>query len=77
MPDAPDYRQLTALPFALATVLQGALEAEGVTATLEREGLSSIYGLDSGVFATRVLVPVEELARARELLDDLQNEDAE
>ncbi|MDQ3972879.1 MAG: DUF2007 domain-containing protein [Actinomycetota bacterium] len=70
-----DYRELTAMPFALATVVKGALEAEGLAVRLEREALAGVYGLDSGTFATRILVAAEDLERARALLAEVEASD--
>jgi len=62
------YRQITALPSVVAEVVRGALEAEGFDVRLERDSLGSVYGLDTGQWATRILVPAEQWARAREVL---------
>ncbi|CAN5637338.1 hypothetical protein BH23ACT7_BH23ACT7_12040 [soil metagenome] len=64
----PAYRVLTAMPSAVAHLVKGALEVEGVAVRLERDALGSVYGLDSGRWATRVLVPEDQLDRARALL---------
>jgi hypothetical protein len=69
------YRQLTALPSVLAHVVKGALEAEGIAVMLERESLGSVYGLDSGAWATRVLVTADALDRARRLLAEFSTAD--
>lgn len=66
------YRLLTTLPAAHAWVLLGALQAEGVRARLERDGLGTIYGLTSGPFATRVLVAADDHEQARRLLEDVE-----
>ncbi len=71
-----DYRQLTAMPFAVAAVVKGALEAEGLSVRLDREALAGVYGLDSGTFATRILVAAEDLERARLLLAEIDALDA-
>lgn len=65
---------LTELPAPLAQIVKGALEAEGIPAFLERDALSSVYGLDTGLFATRVLVPPEMLAEARALIAEIEAE---
>ena len=69
------YRQLTALPSALAQIVKGALEAEGITVVLERDSLGFVYGLDSGAWATRLLVEAGQLDRARTLLDQFETAD--
>ncbi len=69
------YRQLTALPSALAHIVKGALEAEGISVVLERDSLGSVYGLDSGAWATRLLVEADQLDRARTLLDQFETAD--
>jgi hypothetical protein len=66
------YRPLTALPHVQAQLLAGALEAEGVAVRLERPDLASVYALDLGPFATRVLVDETQLELARTLLDRLE-----
>jgi len=66
------YRQLTALPAALAQIVKGALEAEGIDVVLDRAPLATVYGLDSGEWATRVLVDPDKFDRARELLDEFE-----
>lgn len=62
------FVELTAMPSIHASVLAGALENEGVTVLLDRPALGSIYALESGHWATRVLVPAPQLERARTLL---------
>ncbi|MGH8908241.1 MAG: putative signal transducing protein [Egibacteraceae bacterium] len=69
------YRQLTALPSAPAQILKGALETEGIAVVLQRESLGSIYGLDGGAWATRVLVDADCIDRARTLLDEFETAD--
>jgi hypothetical protein len=69
------YRQLTTLPSALAQIVKGALEVEGITVGLERDSLGSLYGLDSGPWATRLLVPADQFDRARTLLDQFETAD--
>ncbi len=60
--------ELSSMPHALAEVVKTALEAEGIPVKLDREALSTVYGLDSGTFATRLWVPVERLDEARTLI---------
>ena len=66
------YRPLTARPHMQARLLAGALAAEGVDVRLERPALASVYALDVGTFATRVLVDETQLELARTLLDRLE-----
>ncbi|MFO8074873.1 MAG: DUF2007 domain-containing protein [Egibacteraceae bacterium] len=68
---------LTELPAPLAQIVKGALEAEGIAVRLERDALSSVYGLDTGLFATRLFVPVGRLAEARALIEDIEAEAGE
>lgn len=68
-----DYVLLTELPSPLARIVQGALQTEGIPAQLEREALSSVYGLETGTFATRLLVPADRLAEARALIDEIES----
>ena len=63
-----ELRLLTTRPQPLARILQGALAADGIDATLERDALAEVYGLDSGLHATRVYVSAAELARAEEII---------
>ncbi|HVL98522.1 MAG TPA: DUF2007 domain-containing protein [Egibacteraceae bacterium] len=68
------FRELMRGPNALARIVQGALEAEGLRATVDREARSP-FGLDSGWFATRVLVAESDLERAREVLAEIEASD--
>lgn len=52
--------------------MRGALEAEGFPVLLDGHPLSAVYGRNSGVFATRVLVRADDLPAARATLDDLE-----
>lgn len=58
-------------PNALARIVKGALEAEGLRVAVDREERSP-FGLDSGWFATRVLVAEQDLDRAREVLAEIE-----
>lgn len=69
---ADGWTVLTALPHTAAVLLHGALTTEGITARLDREALSGIYGLDSGGFATRVLVSDTDIGRARSVVAELE-----
>lgn len=71
----PGFVVLTALPSMHAAVLRGALEAEGLTVQLDRPTLGTVYGLDGGAWATRVLVPPDQLDRARALMDEFDAAD--
>ena len=68
----PGFVVLTALPSLHAEVLRGALQAEGFTVQLDRPTLGTVYGFDGGAWATRVLVPPDQLERAREVLAELE-----
>ena len=68
------FRELMTAPNALAQIVKGALEAEGLRVTVDREARSP-FGLDTGWFATRVLVAEPDLARARELLAEIEASD--
>ena len=61
-------------PNALARIVMGALEAEGLRVTVDREERSP-FGIDSGWFATRVLVAEEDLERARDVLAEVEAAD--
>ena len=67
-----EWRVLVARPDPLARIVAGALESEGIPVRLSRDGLGSVYGLQHGRFATRVLVAPEDLDRARALLDEIE-----
>lgn len=67
------YPVLTARPFVQAQLIVGALQAEGLRARLERDVLGSVYGLDSGNFATKVLVHPDDLDQARALLAEIES----
>jgi hypothetical protein len=68
------YRALTARPSVQARLIAGALAAEGVDVRLSRDALGVVYGLDSGAWATRLLVAEDDLERARTLLAELEAE---
>ncbi len=68
-----DYRLLTSRPTAEAHVVAGALQAEGLRVRLERDGLGAIYGLTRGVFATRLLVHVDDHEAAVALLREIES----
>jgi hypothetical protein len=68
----PAFAVLTALPSLHAEVLRGALQAEGFTVQLDRPTLGTVYGFDGGAWATRVLVPPDQLERARQVLADFE-----
>lgn len=70
------YRQVRAVSATVAHVIRGALEAEGFDVRLERDALGAVYGLDSGRFQTRVLVPEGQLQRAQELLTRIESGEA-
>lgn len=69
-----EFREVAAMPNAIAQLAKGALEAEGFTVMLDTEGRDP-YGIDSGWFATRLLVVENEAERARALLDEFEAED--
>lgn len=66
-----EYRELMNAPNTLALIVQGALESEGIRAVVDRHERSP-FGLDSGWFATRVMVAEEDLERAHELLAEIE-----
>lgn len=69
-----EFRELMQAPNALAQIVKGALEAEGLRVAVDRDERSP-FGLDSGWFATRVLVAEEDLLRAQELLAEIEASD--
>jgi hypothetical protein len=70
----PRFRELMSAPNALAQIVKGALEAEGLHVVVDREERSP-FGLDSGWFATRVLVAEGDLERAHEVLAEIEASD--
>ncbi|QBI21451.1 hypothetical protein ER308_19010 [Egibacter rhizosphaerae] len=68
--------EVTELPHPLARIVQGALEAEGIPSRLQRDALSGIYGLETGIFATRLLVPADRADEARALIAAVEAEEA-
>lgn len=69
--------ELTALPALVAPVVAGALRAEGIEVHTDRDALASVYGLDAGMHATRLLVAPHDLERARAVLAEIEAEDLE
>lgn len=67
-----EWHVVTVLPHMAAVLLRGALQAEGVSARLDRDALGAVYGLDTGGHATRVLVRPADADRARRVLTDLE-----
>ncbi|MBW3601181.1 MAG: DUF2007 domain-containing protein [Actinobacteria bacterium] len=67
-----EFREVAALPFAVAQLARGALDAAGIEARVERHALASVYGLDTGAWAARVLVPAGDLPAARAVLAELE-----
>jgi len=67
-----EWHVITVLPHMAAVLLRGALQAEGVSARLDRDALAAVYGLDTGGHATRVLVRPSDADRARRVLTDLE-----
>lgn len=70
----PKFAELMSAPNALAQIVKGALEAEGLRVVVDREERSP-FGLDSGWFATRVLVAEQDLERAQEVLAEIEASD--
>lgn len=58
-----------------AEILRGLLEAQGISVVLSQEGAGrSAYAVTVGPLGeVQILVPVEELAEARKILDDYYN----
>lgn len=70
-----EFRELMTAPNTLARIVKGALEAEGLRVAVDREERSP-FGLDSGWFATRVLVAEDDWDRAREVLAEIEASEA-
>ncbi len=58
-----------------AAIVKGALEAEGIDVILDNSGIGNTYALDTGTWATHVMVPLDQLARAQQLMADFEAED--
>lgn len=64
-----------ALGPAQAEILRGRLETEGIPARVAQEAAGGVYGLTVGLLGqVDVLVPEEQAARAREILNDVAEE---
>jgi hypothetical protein len=72
---ADDWVELEALPFPIAQIVKGALEAEGIPALVRRDPLGAVYGIDVGPLSTRLLVRAEDLPAARALVAEVEQED--
>lgn len=70
--DEAAFVPVTELSSPLAHILRGALAAEGIPVRLQRDALSDVYGLETGLFATRVLVPADEVDRATALIAEVE-----
>lgn len=54
-----------------AEVVRGFLEAQGVPTVLSQEGAGSVYAMTVGVLGrVQILVPPDQVARARQILAD-------
>lgn len=70
----PEFVVVTAVPHITAAIVKGALEAEGITVVLQRDGFGAIYGLDRGRHATEVRVPADQAEQARALLSEIERD---
>lgn len=70
----PVLRKLVSLPFHLAQIVAGALQAEGIDAVVRRDGLSQIYALNTGAHATRIYVRADQFALAQAVIADSEAE---
>jgi len=64
----------TAPDIGLASILKGFLEAAGVPAELRGSGMSGVYPGLQGMGTVDVLVRAEDLARAKELLTSVADD---
>lgn len=74
--DVPPFTRLTSLPAIHATIVKGALEAEGITVVLDG-GSTGPYVLDTGTWATSVMVPADQVQRAEAVLAAFDAPDAD
>lgn len=68
-----DFRLLTSLTEVHAAIVKGALEAEGITVVLDGPGLSSVYPLNTGTWASRVMVPADQWDEAQRILASFED----
>jgi len=60
---------------AQAEILRGLLQAQDITVMLSQEAAGSVMPVDVGAFGqVEILVPAEQAARAREILDELADQ---
>jgi hypothetical protein len=59
----------TATDIGLAAILRGMLESAGIEAVVQDIGLNSVYPNIPGLSGFQILVPEDDAARARDLLD--------
>jgi hypothetical protein len=68
----PPVAVISNLSRAQAEILRGLLEAQGIFVVLSQEAVGSVMPVDVGAFGqVEILVPFEQAARAREILDEL------
>ena len=66
------YVRLTALGKVHATIVKGALEAEGLDVVLRSNDVAGLYPMDLGTWATTLEVPEDQVDRAREILAEFE-----
>jgi kynureninase len=71
MRDPDPFVELRRLPHPIAQIVRGALEAEGIETDV-RTGLGQVYGVDAGPFATSLYVRHSDVARAEELIAEVE-----
>ena len=64
------FVRLTSLGKIHATIVKGALEAEGIDVVLRSNDVGGAYPMDLGTWATTLEVPEDQLDRAREILEE-------
>jgi hypothetical protein len=71
----PPVTVMSYLSRAQAEILRGLLEAEGITVVLSQEAAGSVLPVDVGAFGqVELLVPADQAARAREILDGVDSQ---
>ncbi len=73
MPETDPFVELRRMPHAIAQIVRGALEAEGIPTDV-RTGLGQVYGIDAGPFASRLYVRRSDVPRAEALIAEVESE---
>ncbi len=69
-----DFAPLTSLSHVNAAIVKGALEAEGVHVILDNTGIGNPYALETGTWATHLMVPRAQLSKAQAVLASFEDD---